>query len=102
MEKKCRTCDWREKETDVCLCPTSPYSYDEVGVNDSCKMWFSKKQILLFVDIIDPRKMIKEKVEEIFSDEKIADDVYMKMCEIEKDERMKRFSEINKQSGEKL
>lgn len=45
----------------------------------------------LQVDILDLRKMIREKVDEIFSDKKIADEVYYKMAEIEEDERFKRI-----------
>lgn len=41
----------------------------------------------LQVDIRDLRKMLKEKCDEIISDEILAYDFYCRMCEIEADER---------------
>lgn len=41
------------------------------------------------VEVLDLRRMLKEKVEEIFCDKKIADEVFMKLCAIENDERIK-------------
>lgn len=42
---------------------------------------------MLQVDLMDLRRMLKEKCDEIFSDEKLASEFYMKICEIEKDDR---------------
>lgn len=41
----------------------------------------------LQVDILDLRKMIKEKCEEIISDPKLAYEFFWRICDIEEDER---------------
>ena len=43
--------------------------------------------MILQVDIRDLRKMLKEKCDEIISDEKLAYDFYCRICEIEEDDR---------------
>lgn len=43
--------------------------------------------MILKIEIRDLRKILKEKCEEIISDEQLADVLYRKMCEIEDDER---------------
>lgn len=41
----------------------------------------------LQVEIQDLRRMLKEKCEEIISDEKLAYEFYCRICEIEEDDR---------------
>lgn len=41
----------------------------------------------LQVEIKDLRRMIKEKCEEIISDKKLAYEFYLRICEIEEDDR---------------
>ncbi len=41
----------------------------------------------LQIEIRDLRRVLKEKCAEIISDEKLANDFYCRMCEIEDDER---------------
>lgn len=43
--------------------------------------------MMLQVEIQDLRRMIKEKCEEIISDEKLAYEFYCRICEIEDDDR---------------
>lgn len=48
--------------------------------------------MILQVEIKDLRRMIKEKCKEIISDEKLADEFYCRICEIENDNR---FAVVN-------
>ena len=43
----------------------------------------------LQVEIMDLRRMLKEKCEEIISDKKLAYEFYWRICDIEEDERFK-------------
>ena len=46
----------------------------------------------LQIEIKDLRRMLKEKCEEIISDKKLAHEFYLKICEIEEDDR---FTVVN-------
>lgn len=41
----------------------------------------------LLIDIIDFRRVLKEKCDEIFRDGKFANEFYIKICEVEEDDR---------------
>lgn len=44
-------------------------------------------EVTLKVEIQDLRRMLIEKCEEIFSDKKLAYEFYLRICEIEEDDR---------------
>lgn len=46
-----------------------------------------KVEMKLQVELQDLRRMLKEKCEEIISDEKLAYEFYWRICEIEEDDR---------------
>lgn len=52
--------------------------------------------ITLQVEIQDLRRMLKEKCEEIISDKKLAYEFYLRICEIEEDDRFTIVDDLQK------